>query len=426
MKKFTRWLLPGLLFFDALVGAKSALATAGNLDPTFGNGGVIVTRSSTGFTVAYALKLQSDGKILVLAQAGDLTTEVLRYTSAGMLDKSFGSNGVAALPTAFSPLFGNMTIQANGQIVVAGEVSASVTDAAAFGVERLNADGTADTAFGSDGLAIASIGFPGTQAVLLIQPDGDLLLGAQLEPLGRHQPFRTALARFTSAGDLDTTFGNQGTVSVPAVGGCSALALLSSDEILVVNAQDIAQFTPDGSLESTVTGGTVVASAGSNSPSTPSIFQENGDYLLGSELFTGEESRAHNAAAEVLRFTETGAADTTFANPTFHYIGTGGSGIEALVNALAVQSDGDIVVVGNQIRFAQSGDVTVNGLARLTPNGELDPTFGNGGTVVNSVPAGTVELNGVVIQPADDKIITVGIADNNNNNELTLSRYLAH
>jgi hypothetical protein len=90
---------------------------------------------------------------------------------------------------------------------------------------------------------------------------------------------------------------------------------------------------------------------------------------------------------------------------------------------VAVQANGDIVVVGNQVTFTQSGTVTVNGLARLTASGALDPTFGNGETVVNCVPAGTQELSGVVIQPADGKIVTVGIA--NNDTVLTLSRYLA-
>jgi hypothetical protein len=83
----------------------------------------------------------------------------------------------------------------------------------------------------------------------------------------------------------------------------------------------------------------------------------------------------------------------------------------------------DIVVVGNQTTFTQSGTMTVNGLARLTPSGELDTSFGNGGTVANSVPSGTEELSGVVIQPTDDNIVTVGVA--NNQTELTLERYLS-
>ena len=140
-----------------------------------------------------------------------------------------------------------------------------------------------------------------------------------------------------------------------AVSGCSALALLSTGEILVVNANDIAQFTPDGNLESTVTGGTIVASAGSENPSIASAFQPNGD----------------------------------------------------------------IVVVG----LHSSTSATVNALARLTPNGSFDSAFGTDGIVTNSVPAGTGGLEGVVVQPADGQIVTVGTAKNLA--ELTISRYLA-
>ena len=257
-----------------------------------------------------------------------------------------------------------------------------------FEVERLNSDGTRDSSFGSGGSAVAGLGSRGTGTglVALVQPNGDILIGSQLEPTGRRQPFQTVLARFNSSGDLDNSFGNQGVAIATALGGCTALALLSNGEILVVNAQAVAQFSASGNLYSTVTEGSTVASAGSTAPSTPSIFEASGDCLFGGGLFTGEESRAHNAAAEVLCFTETGAADPTFANPTFHYSGAGGSGIEAIVDGLVVQSNGDIVVVGYQITFSQRRTVTVNGLARLTPSETLDTTFGSGETVVNTVP----------------------------------------
>jgi hypothetical protein len=122
LKKCTHWMLPGLLLvFGLIVEAKSTYAAAGSLDPTFGKGGVTITTSTSGFIVAYALKLQSNGKILVLVQAGDERTEVLRYTSIGALDATFGSKGISVLPTTFSPVFGSMAIQSNGQIVVGGE-----------------------------------------------------------------------------------------------------------------------------------------------------------------------------------------------------------------------------------------------------------------------------------------------------------------
>jgi nucleotide-binding universal stress UspA family protein len=141
----------------------------------------------------------------------------------------------------------------------------------------------------------------------------------------------------------------------------------------VVNAQAVAQFTANGSLESTATGGTVVASAGSENPSTASVFQSNGDYLLANELFTGLQSRAHNASVQVLRFTANGSSDSTFANASFHYSGAGGSGIEAIANSVAVQSNGDLVVVGAQSTLSQSGAAIVNGLTRLTRMGPWIP-----------------------------------------------------
>jgi uncharacterized delta-60 repeat protein len=209
--------------------------------------------------------------------------------------------------------------------------------------------------------------------VVLAEPDGNILMCATLEPTGRRQPFQTALARFNSAGKRDTTFGNQGVTIATAVNGCSALALLSNGDILVVNGQAVAQFTSSGSLNSTVTGGAIVVSNAGSLPGASSIIETNGDYLLGQAVFTGEESRGHNSAVQVLRFTETGSPDPTFNNPPFHYVGTGGSGIEALVDGLAVQSNKDIVVVGNQLTFTRSETLSVSGLARLTPSGALTP-----------------------------------------------------
>ncbi len=427
MEKFNRSVLASLFVFGSMIEVK-AYAAAGSLDTTFGKGGVTVTTltpaGGNNSAIPYSVKLQTDGKILVLVNINNgtsFTTNVLRYTTSGLLDTTFGAGGIATLPTTLTT-FETMALQTTGEIVVAGEATDPATGAAAFVVERLNANGSADTSFGKGGLAIASLGFPGTESVVLIQPNSDILLCGQLEPVGRRQPFHTALARFTSTGALDPTFGSGGTVNVTAAGGCSAMALLSSGEIQIVNGQATAQFTANGGLESTVTGGVLIESAGSEVPSATSIFQPNGGYLFATQLFAGLESRARNSSAEVLRFTSTGSPDSSFANPSFHYAGNGGSGIEAVPNALAVQSNGDIVIVGEQTTSTPTGSSIVNGLARLNPNGTLDSTFGNGGTVTNSVPAGTGGLFGVVIQPADGKIVTIGTAGNLT--QLTVSRYL--
>jgi uncharacterized delta-60 repeat protein len=433
MSKLIRSVLPGLLVLGLAVGVKSAQAAAGSLDKTFGNGGVTVTTlttpSESNSAIPYAIAQQTTpglattGDILVLAivtttgAGASTTTEVLAYTSAGVLNKNFGNKGIAALPVVLGPPA--MAVQPNGQIVVVG----SGTSSNVLAAERLNANGTVDTAFGTEGLATTSLNCCGTEMTAVVEPDsGDIIACTQLEPTGRKQPFHTALARFLSDGAVDTNFGSDGIVNVTGVGGCAAVAVLASEEVLVENGPSI-EFTSGGVQESTVTGGTVAASGGSEDPlSVPSIFQPNGDYLAAEEIFTGEESRGHNAAAQVFRFSANGASDSSFNNPPFHFVGPGGSGIEAQPNGIALQSNGDIVVVGLQTHSSQSGTTLVNGLARLTSTGALDTTFGNGGTVTNTVPSGTEGLYGVLID-SEGRIVAVGIA--NSFTAITVSRYLA-
>jgi uncharacterized delta-60 repeat protein len=354
------------------------------------------------------------GKILVQVEAPS-SNEILRYTTTGNLDTSFGNNGVARV------IGGNMAVAAGDQIVVGAIVTDPSNSQTAMAVERLSSNGIPDTSFGNGGMAIADLGNRSPVFyVVLAEPDGHVLMCSSLEPLGRGQSGQTALVRFTSGGELDTAFGNQGLTIATATNGCSALALLANGDILAVNARAVAQFASNGSLESTVTGGAIVVSNQGSVSGAASIIEANGAYLLGQDVFTGEESRGHNSAVQVLRFIETGSVDPTFNNPPFHYVGTGGSGIEALVDGLAVESNDDVVVVGNQVMFSQSGTTSINGLARLTPSGQLDTSFGKEGIVVNSVPGG---LSAVAVQPADDKIVAVGI--NNGNDDLTVSRYVA-
>jgi uncharacterized delta-60 repeat protein len=411
MKKFTRSVMLAPCVLGLLVGVRSAHAAAGDLDPTFGNGGVTTTSlGSSSDALPLAVKVLSDGKILVsVLPSVTSSNELLRYTSNGALDNTFGHDGVALV---IGP---SISIQSNGQIVVGSALTDPSTEQQALAVQRLNADGAPDTSFGKAGIALTDLGDLNPLAInSLALPDGDILICGLAETLGRHPSVETALARFNSDGELDQTFGNQG-VELTTAAGCGALAVLSNGDILDVAGEAIAQFTANGSIESTVTAGTIVASNGSIGFEPLNIFETNGDYLLG---LTSLDSRLHESAAQVLRFTETGSLDHTFANPTFHFVGNGGSGIEASVSGLAVQSNEDIVVAGGQEMFSQSGVTGFSALARLTPSGHFDPTFGNAGIVINSAGGSLV-----AIQPPDGKIITVGLEDNNTT--LVVSRFLA-
>src|SRR4051812_21093990 len=111
---------------DALEGR--LLLTAGQLDTTFGSGGVVLTsfpsliKGSPGTGGdAYAVQIQSDGKI-VAAGTGLGDFALARYNTNGSLDSTFGSGG--KVETAFgknlsASAFG-LTIQPDGKIVVVG------------------------------------------------------------------------------------------------------------------------------------------------------------------------------------------------------------------------------------------------------------------------------------------------------------------
>src|SRR2546421_6378345 len=113
-----------VILMSFLIVTPCVYGAAGNLDPTFGTGGKVTTDFG-GNEVAYAMALQSDGKIVV---AGLPT--LARYNTNGRLDTSFGAGGKV---TDFQATA--VAIQLDGKLVVGGSDL----------VARYNTNGTLDT-----------------------------------------------------------------------------------------------------------------------------------------------------------------------------------------------------------------------------------------------------------------------------------------
>jgi uncharacterized delta-60 repeat protein len=128
----------------------------GDLDPTFGRGGVVRTRHpglDAGSVIT--LVLLPDGRIVAAGYgiAGDDYLLVVRYTATGTIDRSFGRNGNVAIRVApaFSEVGGFAgAVQPDGKILIAGGSGGR------FFVARLLPDGALDRSFGG-------IGFVATQ-----------------------------------------------------------------------------------------------------------------------------------------------------------------------------------------------------------------------------------------------------------------------
>src|SRR5262245_19029267 len=210
------------------ISSQAAQAAAGDLDPTFGIGGMVTTDLGRSTDLANAVAAQTDGKLVVVGQTyknNDFSTEdfaVARYNTDGTLDTTFGSRGrvrtdfpgLAAVPSA-------VVIQPDGKIVVAGGAFPLFTFLGNFEVVRYNPNGSLDTSFGNGG--IVTTNFPqGSYAFdVALQPDGKIIAAGTVfvdfNP-GESSDTVFAMARYYPDGTPDTTFGNGGQVSTDFLG----------------------------------------------------------------------------------------------------------------------------------------------------------------------------------------------------------------
>ena len=424
MKKKALVTITGLLAIGLLFGGNSAQAqTAGSLDPTFGNGGVVTTSFADGSAGVGSFE-QSNGDIVAVAQVdfvdgGGTGIGLVRYTSTGALDTTFGTDGITNTTFAgftFNP-FG-FAVQTNGDILVGGEAATSA-GTHEFGLAQYTSNGILDATFGCGGLVTTVVGqrFDAPTA-LLLQPNGKIVMaGFEVGQKGVF-PAKMSVVRYNSNGSLDTTFGTGGiSLVTDTITGPEALALLSNGNYLAVGQNGngktgvVVELSSTGVLQFAVKPAKVVAAASSSQGgASPTIFQANGDYIVATTSCTND-SQCRGTKIGVSRFLETGKVDTTFDAMPFESFDPPIT--TSVGHALALQANGQIVIGGSINHLLDSP----GGLARLDTNGDLDTTFGNGGTVTtdNSV-------SGLLIQ-TDGKIVAV---EQVNTTEIAVARYLAN
>jgi uncharacterized delta-60 repeat protein len=429
VKKATLLSITGLLAFGLMFGVTFSQAQsiggrgAGSLDPTFGTGGTVTSRLGAPMTPVTAFQ-QSTGNIVAITGIGNVSFPsvsnfgLVRYTSTGTLigvtSVAFGSN-----------LYNNpiaAAVQPNGDIIVAGTSASVINEAQEFALARFTPNGQLDPTFGNGGLVTTTFSNPCCDTFfmsfssLLLQPNGQIVVGGSAPPDTKHGPGMTVLARYNPNGSLDTTFGAGGTVEeVPAAVNPAALALLTDGSYLAAGGpSSVVEFSSTGVLQSTVTPGTVEAANQSASGCCSQVlFQPNGDYLV-AQLGPGLGRRGSDV--QVFRFSETGVLDTTFNSTPFTF----GGNTQNTPQTIALQTNGQIVLGG---LTNDHGTPVTGGLARLDSNGELDTTFADGGGLVSEAA-----VAGLLIQ-TDGKIVAVGnVGDPGNRSivDLSISRYLGH
>ena len=404
------------VFAASLPGA--AGAAPGDLDPSFGNGGIVTTVVGGGG--AEALATLPNGKI-VAAGGG-----IARYLPDGSLDPVFDGDGKVTTGAGRG-----VAIQSNGRIVTVG----GYPD---FQVARYRRDGSLDTTFGGDGKVATDLGSEDEAWDVVVQADGKIVVaGVSLVLDGLAGDF--AVVRYNPDGSLDTSFGSGGVVLTELEGFGFALALQDDGKIVVAGTAGLSQVSYDVALVRYETDGDLDTSFdddgiaivdldnGSNDVATDVALQSDGKFVVAGWVDPiGPEVGGDFLLA---RFSPDGSLDTKgidrYLDAPF---GVGGwvttdfdAGDEEAW-AVAIESGGKIVVAG-QTGVNPTETPSDFALARYNVDGSLDATFGTGGKLTTEFETGANGVRDLAIQ-ADGAIVAVGAGTIGGVSQFALARYL--
>ncbi len=408
----------------ALSATLPTAAAPGDLDTTFNGTGKVTTPIGGADDVGYSMALQSDGKILVAGYSfngNNYDFTVVRYTGAGALDGDFGTGGKVSTPVGNSDDYGlRIAVQSDGKIVTVGSSYSGTSYE--FAVVRHSSDGALDTGFGTGGKVTTPVGSGDAYGYSVAIQSDDKIVVAGHAFNGSNWDF--AIVRYTSAGVLDSSFGSGGKVMTP-IGPTTDLGYnmtLQSDGKIIVAGYShngstigfaLARYTEAGALDTSFgSGGTVTTVIGSSADIGRSVaVQSDGKIVVaGYSLIGGTNDFA------VVRYTSSGVLDSGFGvgGKVTTSIGSG----DDYGQSVSVQSDGKILVPG----FAWNGSDWNFALVRYTSGGALDASFGSGGKVITSIGSGDDEGRGVAVQ-SDGRIVVAGNSSNGSDYDFAVVRY---
>ena len=357
---------------------------AGTLDNTF-------NPSLTGYGVINAVAQQTDGKTIVVGRFrkanGNFSNNIARFNTDGTFDNTFAT-GLGAQPGPnFFTSVNALAIQTDGKILVGGQIG-TFNGSTQRVLVRLNTNGSVDTSFNLSGDVNLDL-IPNLEDILVL-PDNKIIIGCVLRKLTTSQA--RGLLRLNSDGSVDETF-NSG-----ALGANNIVwrVLRQTDGKYIIGGQfstyngtsrpRIARINADGTLDTSFTPGT-----GATISVLDAALQTDGKIIIGGG-FINYNGTAINRIA---RLNTDGTLDTSF------NVGTGANN---LVNALAIQSDGKVLIGGT---FNDVGGTIRNRLARLNSNGSLDTGLFSGFDNVLGF------VNAMLLQP-DGKLVLGGTFTNYN------------
>ncbi|MBL8829753.1 MAG: peptidoglycan DD-metalloendopeptidase family protein [Planctomycetaceae bacterium] len=379
----------------------------GQLDPTFGTNGHTITDFGN-LEVGYSLAVQNDGKILVAGQSG---TQALlaRYTENGVLDTSFGNSGrVLASFGGLSSFIRDIELLPDGRILVGGNTfSGGFYNSA---VARFSAFGLLDTTFGVNGVTISAIGTGDDEIMNVeLQSSGRIVVIGYSGSATGTADFM--VSRYLANGQIDTTFGTNGSTLLDFAESTNRAwegMVTADDRILAVghvgNSAAIARFNSSGQLDTTFNGrGWLVDDRWQLAFNECLLIATDGTIYVGGGAYVPFSYdfyvAAYNPDGSVRKdFGFQGVATTDFAASTDRVL------------AIRQNATGQIVVVGEAMNSTSWLDIAI---ARIqTPQSQFAVTLSASGPslIENGTLVVTASLPNLSIKPVELQVTFSGNA----------------
>ncbi|MGJ8746083.1 T9SS type A sorting domain-containing protein [Polaribacter sp.] len=420
-----------LLFVLQLIILNSVYSQVGILDPTFGTNGIAITEVSNNLINdgGKSVLVKDDGTILVTGYTtnanGNSDFALVQYDSNGILDSSFGTNGIAVLDiNGFDEEASFSLLQSDGKIITVGHTTNSNKDII---VARFNSNGTLDTTYAINGLFTYDSGADDFGKKVAILPDNKIFIGCEISS-------NYGIIKISETGTVITSFGTNGitTTDLGSVDSLRDLKLQSDGKILIAGTSGkndigdgdvydkaLIRHNSDGSLDNTFNSTGIIFTSfesGKNDGGYAINIQPDGKIIING---SSEDNQGYDNIA-LTRYNTDGSIDESFGTNGTTF--TNYSDYDFSFTSL-IQTDGKIILGGYFINVTTLQRDLI--LLRYTNNGILDNTFGNNGITTTDLNNNSRDFGFSLAFQSNNKILFAGYTkENGNTYDFAIARYI--
>jgi uncharacterized delta-60 repeat protein len=409
----------------------------GSIDSSFGSNGYSISDISNNLIgdESKSVFVKDDNSILVtgfvINTQGNKDIALVQYNENGIIDSSFGNNGVYTLNINDNDDYGSASVvQPDGKIITVGYSEGTNTDIIVF---RLNTDGNLDNSFATNGVFTYDSGSNDKATRVKILTDNRILIGGTIaEDFG--------ILKLLNNGTFDSSFGNSG-ITTTSFGSIrdemNDMEVQNDGKILICgvgrkpvevdfDSKDpvVLRYTSDGSLDTTFADNGIMddhIDLNINNEEVTAIRELNNGQLIVCGM-TEVESGTGIPIIKLKRFHSDGTFDNSY--------GTNGSfsSYGAVANSIIVQEDDKVLIGGHYFDiFAQPPTSRDFILLRVNIDGISDNNFGTTapGVTITDLNNNSTDRGAHLAFQQGNKVLLTGFSRDNttNDNNFAIARY---